>query len=561
MDYKVLYRKYRPNDFENIIDQDFIIKTLKNAINKQKIAHAYIFSGPRGTGKTTTAKVFAKSLNCLNYSEIGPCGECDLCKNFAQSPDVIEIDAASNNGVDEIRELINNVKLAPSMSKYKVYIIDEVHMLTANAFNALLLTLEEPPSNVVFILATTNVECIPITILSRCQRFDFHQITISALTSRLKYVSNQENIKVSDEAIEEIAHLAEGGMRDALGILDQLSSQYSEITLEIVQKSYNIVSTLMIEELINTFLDNNYEKVINIIEEIKSKGYDYKNVAKKIINSLLHMLIANRNECKENRVFKIKNAILEINKSINDANIYVSPYTILETIMLAPPDTINNVINLKNEDNKIVERTENYFPGNNLDPKSYSQDNITREIEIKEKKEEISEKYEIDTNENYFPGNNLDDLNLEKLKKIRINNCFVNPQKLILADLKEKWSSFINTLDDSQILSLLVDTKVVAASDLYIIITTESRGTAELINLNIAKIDESSSNHFQKQLKLIALTDEEWNFQKQEYIQNIKNKKIYSLIVEDDIQYKEEESDELEDIANEIFSEEKIEYN
>ena len=559
MDYKVLYRKYRPNNFENIIDQDFIIKTLKNAINKQKIAHAYIFSGPRGTGKTTTAKVFAKSLNCLNYSDSGPCGECDLCKSFAQSPDIIEIDAASNNGVDEIRELINNVKLAPSMSKYKVYIIDEVHMLTANAFNALLLTLEEPPSNVVFILATTNVECIPITILSRCQRFDFHQISLPALVSRLKYVSEEEKIQISDEAITEIANLAEGGMRDALGILDQLSSQYDNISLDIVQNSYNIVSTIMIEQLNNAFLTNDYPKIIEIIDEIKAKGYDYKNVAKKIINIFMNMLIANRNEYSSSNISKIKKAILEINQSINDANIYVSPYILLEAIMLATVDSEVAIENSK-EDKKVTNNVnrvgENYFPGNNLNQVEIEK-NEKIPVVVENKETEVSR----EDNKNYFPGNNFEESDYEKLKNIRINNCFVNPQKLILEELKEKWSSFVNTINDSQILSVLVDTNVVAASDIYVILTSGSKGTAELVNLNINKVDEVASEYFNKKLKLVAITDEEWIVQKKEYIQNLKNKKTYSLIEEDDIQCIEEENDELADIASEIFSEDKIEFN
>ena len=543
MNYKVLYRKYRPENFENIIDQDFIIKTLKNAINKQKIAHAYIFSGPRGTGKTTTAKVFAKSLNCLNYSESGPCGECEICKNFSQSPDIIEIDAASNNGVDEIRELINNVKLAPSMSKYKVYIIDEVHMLTANAFNALLLTLEEPPSNVVFILATTNIECIPITILSRCQRFDFHQISVPAIKSRLKYVSQEENIKISDAAIEEIANLAEGGMRDALGILDQLSSQYDDISIEIVQNSYNIVSSGVIENLAISFINDNYSEIIKIIEEIKSKGYDYKNVAKKIIESFANLLIANRSDYSLSIINRIKKIILEINQSINDVNIYVNPYILLETIMLA---SINEEIN------------NNYFPGNN------SKDNDTPIINFnkKNKAKENEDYYNNNKNdENYFPGNNFEESNYEKLKNIRINNCFVNPQKAILEDLKEKWDGFVSKIDDSQILSVLIDTSVVAASDYYVLITSQSRGTAELINLNIGKVDEIVLNYFNRPLKLIALTEEEWLIQKKQYVQNLKNKKVYSYITEDDIQYKENESDELANIASEIVSEEKIEFN
>ena len=201
-DYKVLYRKYRPFSFDEVIGQKYSIKMLKNAVINNKISHAYIFTGPRGTGKTSTAKIFARTINCENPESGIPCGKCYSCLNASNSADIIEIDAASNNGVDEVRELINNVKVAPSFSKYKVYIIDEVHMLSKSAFNALLLTLEEPPSHVVFILATTNIESVPITILSRCQRYDFKKNSIDIMTSHLKWVASKEKINIKDQAID-----------------------------------------------------------------------------------------------------------------------------------------------------------------------------------------------------------------------------------------------------------------------------------------------------------------------------------------------------------------------
>ena len=225
MDYKVLYRKYRPQDFDSVVGQEYTTQLLKNVIKDNKISHAYIFTGPRGTGKTSSAKIFARAINCLNPKDGNPCNECDLCKSFNENPDIIEIDAASNNGVDDIRELIDNSRLAPSISKYKVYIIDEFHMLSTSAFNALLLTLEEPPSNVVFILATTDIQSVPITVLSRCQRFDFKPITVENIVSRLSYVCKQEKIKISDDALNEIALMSNGGLRDALSILDQISSK------------------------------------------------------------------------------------------------------------------------------------------------------------------------------------------------------------------------------------------------------------------------------------------------------------------------------------------------
>ena len=242
MSYKVLYRKYRPNDFENVVGQDYIIKTLKNSVTTGNISHAYIFSGPRGTGKTSTAKIFAKAINCLNLKNGSPCNNCEFCNSFLENPDIIEIDAASHNGVDQVRELIDNVKLSPSNGKYKVYIIDEVHMLTISAFNALLLTLEEPPKHAVFIFATTNIENVPITILSRCQRYDFRKISVSDIVQRLKKICNIENISIEDDALNEIAFISEGGLRDALSMLDQLSKENDVITLEKVETQMRSVS-------------------------------------------------------------------------------------------------------------------------------------------------------------------------------------------------------------------------------------------------------------------------------------------------------------------------------
>ncbi len=281
MAYKALYRTYRPMDFESMSGQKHIITTLKNAIKTNKIAHAYIFSGPRGTGKTSTAKILAKAVNCLTEGENKPCNECENCKaiNDNTFPDIVEIDAASNNGVDEVRELIEKVKYAPIKGKYKVYIIDEVHMMTPGAFNALLKTLEEPPAHVIFILATTDIHRVLPTILSRCQRFDFNKLSYDDIKEKVEYILKQENVIAEDGVTSLIAELADGGMRDALSELDQLISYAgNEIKLQHIYDMYGMMSAAdMIQYLILISLAKTSE-VFELIEQYIEKGIDVRRL-------------------------------------------------------------------------------------------------------------------------------------------------------------------------------------------------------------------------------------------------------------------------------------------
>lgn len=283
MNYKVLYRKYRPDGFDNLVGQKHVVDILKNSIKEKRIAHAYLFSGPRGTGKTSTARILAKSVNCLNNKDGVACGECESCLAFNGNPDIIEIDAASNNGVEEIRELINNVKIMPTSLKYKVYIIDEVHMLSQSAFNALLLTLEEPPEHVLFILATTNLESVPITIVSRCQRFEFHRITENDIIERLKFVCDEEKIKYEDDGLKEIATLADGGLRDALSILDQLSKNDEVITSKLVSEEIGSISNKKIDDLIKYLDKNDIQGVEEVFNHLQSVNLNYKVFVKKLV--------------------------------------------------------------------------------------------------------------------------------------------------------------------------------------------------------------------------------------------------------------------------------------
>lgn len=279
MSYIALYRKYRPRSFSDVVGQDHIVRTLGNQIKSNRVSHAYLFCGTRGTGKTSVAKIFAQVVNCENSSDEGEsCAECRACLEIqaGRSMNIIEIDAASNNGVDNIREIREEVRYAPTQGKYKVYIIDEVHMLSTGAFNALLKTLEEPPSHVIFILATTDPQKIPVTILSRCQRFDFRRITTPDITNRLEYYMELEGIEVERAATEYIAYLADGGMRDALSVLDQCISFYfnENITLKKVLQLLGAVDKSVFFELTHAVMGRDSQKAMSICEDINTQGRD-----------------------------------------------------------------------------------------------------------------------------------------------------------------------------------------------------------------------------------------------------------------------------------------------
>lgn len=286
MGYKALYRTYRPQTFKDIVGQEIIVKTVQQAVKTNKISHAYLFTGPRGTGKTSVARILAKAVNCPNSSNGEPCDVCDVCKSISDGnhPDIIEIDAASNNGVDEIRDIRDKVKFLPGTVRYKVYIIDEVHMLSQGAFNALLKTLEEPPKHVLFILATTEPHKIPLTILSRCQRFDFKSLSIEGIISRLEEVIQKEDIQIEPEAIQTIAESAEGGMRDALGVLDQAVS-YSDDIIDVddVNAVTGNVSIHKIIDLANHFEDRDITKSLSSVNDLLDLGKE----TSKLVNNLL----------------------------------------------------------------------------------------------------------------------------------------------------------------------------------------------------------------------------------------------------------------------------------
>ncbi|GKX28738.1 DNA polymerase III subunit gamma/tau [Vallitalea longa] len=295
MSYTALYRRWRPKGFEGVMGQDHIVKTLSNQIMANRIAHAYLFCGTRGTGKTSTAKIFAKAVNCEEPVNGSPCNKCKVCTtiNENRSMNIVEIDAASNNGVDNIREIREEVRYTPTEGKYKVYIIDEVHMLSTGAFNALLKTLEEPPEHVIFILATTEPHKIPATILSRCQRYDFKRISIETISETLSHYMNADNVDIEDNAIKYIAKVADGSMRDALSILDQCIAFYlgQEITFDKVLEVLGAVDTKIFIDMVDAITNKDAKKCMELTETIMMQGRDINQFIMDLINHLRNILV------------------------------------------------------------------------------------------------------------------------------------------------------------------------------------------------------------------------------------------------------------------------------
>ncbi len=290
-----LYRKYRPSDFGEVIGQEAILQVLKNALKRSRISHAYLFTGPRGSGKTTIARLLAKAVNCLNPKDGLPCSKCAACLSFAgnQVIDLTEIDAASNRGIDEIRDLREGVKFTPLQSKYKVFIIDEVHMLTKEAFNALLKTLEEPPSHAIFILATTEIEKVPLTIISRCQRFDFKKVPADQIQELLKKVCKSEKIEIDSESLRLVAASAEGSVRDALSLMDQVlvSAGSGRILADVVEKIIGRMNVDLIVEFIQTLLQKDAKAGISFLNNLLDEGHDLNSFSRMCVNYIRRMLV------------------------------------------------------------------------------------------------------------------------------------------------------------------------------------------------------------------------------------------------------------------------------
>jgi len=530
MGYKVLYRKYRPNDFNELVGQRPIKEALINAIIKNQLSHAYIFTGPRGTGKTSMAKIFAKALTCLNPKDGICCNGCTNCLSFNENPDIIEIDAASNNGVDEIREIRNNVKLVPTMSKYKIYIVDEVHMLSNSAWNAFLKTLEEPPAHVIFIFATTEINKVPVTVLSRCQRYDFHKINKEDIKKHIINIANKENFVIDEDAINEVIKLSDGCLRDALSYLDQLSKVSNEINIELVSSVFGIASLSYIKELIGNVYNNSLIEFLSLLNKIKFDGIDCNSLINNIIDYLMSEAIKIKKRTSQNFTFDfcydLVKDMLEIQKGIKFID---NPYNALEITLLSYFD-----------DNKVVvndlKETKDEIKG---DEKTKI---ISREIIPHEKKEK--------NNNNIFREINFS----EKLKEIRVNNVFCGANKELKIKFCNLWKEFTEVLEDVNNYSLLgfIENVIVeVVSSDYVLFSTKINSDSVLFNDNL-NIIELEFNKFSKlDYKFISLNSEEWKLEKENFI---RNKNINRKLISEDVLKNENEAmDTSVDAAQDIF--------
>lgn len=504
MAYQALYRKYRPTNFDEVVGQTHIIQTLKNAIVQNRIAHAYLFCGPRGTGKTSIAKIFAKTLNCTNNQDV-PCGVCENCKMAANGshPDIIEIDAASNNGVDEVRNLIDKVKYAPMQGKYKIYIIDEVHMMTSGAFNALLKTIEEPPAHVIFIFATTEPNKVLPTIISRCQRFDFNKVSMHDIKYRLSVVCKNEGIEIDENGLTLIAQLADGGMRDALSILDQCVAYCSShIDVNDIRKIYGVVTSEDIGKLFYSVYKKDVDSFVKDIQKYSDMGMDIKRLTADFIHMLKDSLIldysenstlvSDMNKDMIRKYFKLApinfriKCMEELMDTYNKYTYASNALDYLEASLLKISsysyESKTHIIDSDHNDFKEVEEEENY---------ETSYDDTSDDSDI------IEKNTQKDDNNGVLEKSEISDVSRETLKqsenknnKIILNDEFVI-QLLVGATKMERSidtnkfnniGQFISSLEFGKYAATLRNSTIMASGSNYIVVCVSSEIFAKQIN-------------------------------------------------------------------------------
>ena len=524
MGYKVFYRKYRPTNFNELVGQEHIKKILQNSIINNKIAHAYIFTGPRGTGKTSSAKIFARAINCLNQKDGISCGECDNCINFNTSPDIIEMDAASNNGVEYIRDMIENVGIAPTNSKYKIYIIDEVHMLSSSAWNAFLKTLEEPPANVIFILATTEIQKVPITVLSRCQRFDFQRIDRNLIYQNLSDICSKEQIEYEEEALHEISYLSDGCMRDALSILDQLSKVSDKVTLDVLKNNYGTVTADDIDLLYKAILKNNLDDLVAIVGKIKESGIDIKVLIDKLLDNFIEKAVKMKRENVSNNAFRqLKKLIDSLNNLLNKINYNSNGYLLLELELIS---FIND------EDNQISNRDINQI--------------ISREIILSDVKIDVNQMIKDNSSQVYKICKEFQD--------IRVNNTFVDAnkdEKLKAGEAWKKFSTYVKDNNLTEFFSIMKSSTLQVASPSNIIFLTSSESIKVVGNSKLYDLESKFNSLYNTNYKFIFITKDDWDL----FMKNYTKDKKFTIMDETD--YIDNNTNSVK-LAEDIFGNDKL---
>lgn len=566
MAYTALYRKYRPSNFASVVGQEVVVDILKNSILNNKVSHAYLFTGPRGTGKTSIAKILAHAVNCLNFNG-DICGKCEVCKNLEiNDSDIIEIDAASNNGVDEIRTLRDNVKLLPSFCKYKIYIIDEVHMLSTGAFNALLKTLEEPPSHVIFILATTEPNKIPLTILSRCQRFDFNKISNEKLVSRLLYIATQEGKIIDKSILEYIAEISDGGLRDAINLLDQVISLPQEsVTLEEIDRLSGRISQNTLFELLNAISTGNYVSILNISDIIYGEGKNYKDIADGMLAIVRDLSINFEVDNYFNKDYSSKLATINIpfdklisitsllNELIKELKNSNDPKMLFDIYMV-------NICNSLSSKGNLSVKKEDINNSQTVELKNKEVNNISN---IKENKEKLDINKDSDEDTiNEETVNTSNDIINDDLKSIRINNVLAEADKSILNNIVksyDKIGDYVSNKVYNTLSILLLDGHVVVASTKYLLFAFESEEDVTLFDNNYKQIELFIKEVFEETYKVAAVTKKEWQRIKEDFIKNKKNQIPYVFIDENDVKLDMGVSfNDLENSALDLFGEDTI---
>lgn len=530
MVYKALYRTYRPQTFEALAGQEHVVKTLQNAVKENRIGHAYLFCGPRGTGKTTVAKILAKAINCEDPDH-KPCNHCTNCRTLMEGdhPDIIEIDAASNNGVDEVRNLIDKVKYAPIQGKYKVYIIDEVHMMSQGAFNALLKTLEEPPSHVVFILATTEPQKVLTTIVSRCQRFDFTRVSEQDIITRLYTVIKEEHVHCDEDAIEMIAKLSDGGMRDALSILEQcLAYSPEHLTLKDINEVYGLISSEQKIQFLRILLGKNMQRVLQYLDQLMGKGTDIKRLTYDLIDILKDVVIDHHT--KDTSLLKIltksnigmispfmttEDCFQWIDILLDAANHYAlntNPYIYFELAILKICHQFGQLqekVKKIEDDISIDEERVEVSTGEEMieevqEPKVH----FVEENAIDEEKEEKeSSLEESPTEENK--------ISLVKIAFDDVLNILVQADRRILNEAREKWKiipRYMANMNTAKYASMLSGCEPVAAAEGGLILSFEFQPEANLVNYfeNYKGVKNFITEILGRDFEFIAVTRTNW---------------------------------------------------